>query len=308
MALATLGPGLDLHCGGADLAFPHHAFEAAQAEAVTGVAPFARAWLRAGMVTRGGEKMAKSTGNLVFVDDVLKDATPAALRLLICQRRWWETWEFDVAELPAAEARVVGLRHAAARTGAGDEARSAVVAALADDLDVPLALALAEDAGGRPRSSWSTCSDSDTWSRSAAPGCCPPPDRRRRTGRRGDPAPAVRLPADRRPNQERFAPGAGGRCVRGGAVASLVARARRRAPARRACRTRRRSDGDRLGTPLGYTYPRGYRGPVGLHTPGGRVSERRTTMPPPASHRRGERSPWNCQKRSSTTCASVCTG
>jgi len=83
MALATLGPGLDLHCGGADLAFPHHAFEAAQAEAVTGVSPFARAWLRAGMVTRGGEKMAKSTGNLVFVDDVLRDATSAALRLLI---------------------------------------------------------------------------------------------------------------------------------------------------------------------------------------------------------------------------------
>jgi cysteinyl-tRNA synthetase len=149
MALATLGPGLDLHCGGADLAFPHHAFEAAQAEAVTGVAPFARAWLRAGMVTRNGEKMAKSTGNLVFVDDVLHDATPAALRLLICQRRWWDSWEFDTADLPAAEARVHALRHAAARPASDDdEARAAVIAALADDLDVPLALALAEDAGG----------------------------------------------------------------------------------------------------------------------------------------------------------------
>jgi cysteinyl-tRNA synthetase len=149
MALATLGPGLDLHCGGADLAFPHHAFEAAQAEAVTGVAPFARAWLRAGMVTRGGEKMAKSTGNLVFVDDVLQDATPAALRLLICQRRWWDSWEFDPADLPAAEARVIALRHAAARaSGHDDQARAAVVTALADDLDVPLALALAEDTGG----------------------------------------------------------------------------------------------------------------------------------------------------------------
>jgi len=149
MALATLGPGLDLHCGGADLAFPHHAFEAAQAEAVTGVAPFARAWLRAGMVTSGGKKMAKSTGNLVFVDDVLRETTAAALRLLICQRRWWDSWEFDAAELAAAEARVIALRHAAARTTSpGDQARTAVIAALADDLDVPLALALAEDAGG----------------------------------------------------------------------------------------------------------------------------------------------------------------
>ncbi|MEO6628956.1 MAG: cysteine--tRNA ligase [Aquihabitans sp.] len=150
MALATLGPGLDLHCGGADLMFPHHAFEAAQAEAATGVTPFARAWLRAGMVTHGGEKMAKSTGNLVFVDDVLKSHSPAALRLLISSRRWWDTWEFDAADLPAAEARVVALRHAAARTNPNDDnARDAVVAALADDLDIPLALALAEDAGGR---------------------------------------------------------------------------------------------------------------------------------------------------------------
>jgi cysteinyl-tRNA synthetase len=147
MALATLGPGIDLHCGGADLAFPHHAFEAAQAEAVTGVAPFARSWLRAGMVTRGGQKMAKSTGNLVFVDDVLHTATAAALRLLVCQRRWWEGWEFDEADLPDAQARVVALRHAAATAGRPDGSAE-VAAALADDLDIPTALAVAEDAGG----------------------------------------------------------------------------------------------------------------------------------------------------------------
>jgi cysteinyl-tRNA synthetase len=152
MALATLGPGLDLHCGGADLEFPHHAFEAAQAEAVTGVTPFAKAWLRAGMVLRDGEKMAKSTGNLVFVDDVLRAHSAAALRLVICQRRWWESWEFRESDLAAAEARVAALRHASVRPGASDpadaEARAAVVRALADDLDVPTALALAEEAGG----------------------------------------------------------------------------------------------------------------------------------------------------------------
>ena len=147
MALATLGPGLDLHCGGVDLAFPHHAFEAAQAEAASGVTPFARAWLRAGMVIHGGQKMAKSTGNLVFVDDVLREATPAALRLLICQRRWWATWEFDEADLPAAQVQVVALRHAAA-SGGDETGRRAVIAALADDLDIPTALSIAEEAGG----------------------------------------------------------------------------------------------------------------------------------------------------------------
>lgn len=147
MALATLGPGLELHCGGADLAFPHHAFEAAQAEAVTGIAPFARAWLRPGMVMSGGEKMAKSTGNLVFVDDVLHDTTPAALRMAICQRRWWESWEFDQHDLPAAQARVDAIRRAAATPGDG-ASRQAVVEALADDLDIPTAIGIAEQSGG----------------------------------------------------------------------------------------------------------------------------------------------------------------
>ena len=45
MALTTFGPALDLHVGGADLRYPHHAYEAAMAEAVTGVTPFARTWV-----------------------------------------------------------------------------------------------------------------------------------------------------------------------------------------------------------------------------------------------------------------------
>jgi cysteinyl-tRNA synthetase len=69
MALSTYGSSLDLHAGGADLRFPHHAYESAQAEAATGVAPFARSWLHIGTVRLDGEKMAKSTGNLVFVRD-----------------------------------------------------------------------------------------------------------------------------------------------------------------------------------------------------------------------------------------------
>jgi len=148
MALTTLGPGLDLHCGGADLAFPHHAFEAAHAEAVTGVTPFARSWIRAGAVHYQGQKMAKSIGNLVMVRDLLADHTAAALRLLVCDRRWWDDWTFDAADLAAAEDRVAALRTAAIDGPGGDEARTRVVAALADDLDVPTALAVAEAEGG----------------------------------------------------------------------------------------------------------------------------------------------------------------
>jgi L-cysteine:1D-myo-inositol 2-amino-2-deoxy-alpha-D-glucopyranoside ligase len=76
MSLATFGPTVDLHVGGADLAFPHHAYETAQAEAYTGVRPFARAWMHVGSVLVDGQKMAKSAANLVYVRDVLERFPP----------------------------------------------------------------------------------------------------------------------------------------------------------------------------------------------------------------------------------------
>jgi cysteinyl-tRNA synthetase len=148
MALGTLGPGIDLHCGGADLAYPHHAFEAAHGEALLDVAPFARAWVRAGIVRHQGEKMAKSTGNLVFVHDVLAEHSPAALRLSLLERRWWDDWDYAEELVAAAEERVVRLRHAVAHGSRTAGAFDAALAALCDDLDVPAALAVAEDAGG----------------------------------------------------------------------------------------------------------------------------------------------------------------
>ena len=150
MALTTLGPALDLHVGGADLRFPHHMYEAAMAEAVTGVTPFARAWLHVGTVGLDGAKMAKSTGNLVLVADVLEKHPAAALRLLLVDRPWAAAWVYDPAALDAATARLERLYGAAARGAldAGTPAARDVTAALLDDLDVPRALAVAEEAGG----------------------------------------------------------------------------------------------------------------------------------------------------------------
>jgi len=149
MALATLGPGIDVHGGGADLTFPHHAFEAAQAEDATGVRPFARSWLHAGTVTVGGEKMAKSTGNLVLVHDLLEDNWPAgAVRLLLIDRRWSEGWDYSEAALGAAAARLDRLWSRAGTPANDTASEQAAVDALLDDLDVPRALAIAEGAGG----------------------------------------------------------------------------------------------------------------------------------------------------------------
>lgn len=153
MALTTYGPALDLHAGGADLRFPHHAYEAAQAEAVTGVRPFARAWMHVGTVRVGGEKMAKSAGNLVLVSDLLAKHRPAAVRLLIVSRPWNQPWDYDPADLEAAERRLDALHAAAGRPdssdGSGNAALDAVLDALLDDLDVPRALQIATDEGGR---------------------------------------------------------------------------------------------------------------------------------------------------------------
>jgi cysteinyl-tRNA synthetase len=150
MALTTLGPALDLHAGGADLRFPHHAYESAMAEALTQVRPFARAWMHVGTVRVGGVKMAKSTGNLVLVSDVIAGHPPAALRLLLLDRPWAQDWDFAPAALDDATARLERLYAAAARgvLEDGTKAAAAVTAALLDDLDVPAALAVAEEAGG----------------------------------------------------------------------------------------------------------------------------------------------------------------
>ncbi len=149
MALTTLGNGLDLHAGGADLRFPHHAYESALAEAATDVEPFARAWLHVGTVRTGGAKMAKSTGNLVLVRDVLTKARPAALRLALLDRPWAEAWDYDAEVLAAAEQRLDTLYAAAGRPGEGSPAAADEVrAALLADLDVPRALDAATEAGG----------------------------------------------------------------------------------------------------------------------------------------------------------------
>ena len=109
MVLALFGPSIDLHSGGADLAFPHHACEAALAETATGVRPLARAWLRAGTVGVDGVKMAKSTGNLVLVDDLLRDYPPAAIRLLCLNRRWAQPWSYARTDLDRAAADLDAL-------------------------------------------------------------------------------------------------------------------------------------------------------------------------------------------------------
>jgi cysteinyl-tRNA synthetase len=148
MAMATFGPALDLHSGGADLRFPHHAYETALTEALTGVRPFSRAWLHVGMVCRDGVKMAKSTGNLILVSELLQSRPATAVRLMLITAPWPDDWDYTPGALDSAIARLDALHTGAGRRASSPAAEAAATRALLDDLDVGTALAIAEEEGG----------------------------------------------------------------------------------------------------------------------------------------------------------------
>lgn len=149
MSSSAFGVGVDVHAGGTDLAFPHHAYHAAMAEALTGVTPYARAWMHVGTVLVDGVKMAKSTGNLVLLSNLLAGHTAAQIRLMLLDRPWQDAWEYKPVLLQHAKERLTDLYSAAGRTVSDtDAAQERVRAALRNDLDVPTALDVAIDAGG----------------------------------------------------------------------------------------------------------------------------------------------------------------
>jgi L-cysteine:1D-myo-inositol 2-amino-2-deoxy-alpha-D-glucopyranoside ligase len=148
IALDVLGDSIDVQGGGNDLLFPHHECSAAHAERLTGVSPFARHYVHAGMIGLNGEKMSKSRGNLVFVSRLRADhIDPMAIRLALLgdHYRVDRQWTDDL--LKAAEQRLARWREAVARAPrgpSGADLLAGVRARLADDLDTPGALALVD--------------------------------------------------------------------------------------------------------------------------------------------------------------------
>jgi L-cysteine:1D-myo-inositol 2-amino-2-deoxy-alpha-D-glucopyranoside ligase len=147
MVAKYLGETIDLHSGGGDLLFPHHECEIAQIEPITGKRPFVRIWLHTAMVELDGEKMSKSLGNLVMVDDLLKENSADAIRYYLTNHHYRQAWEHDAAALVAATEAVAELRRAAElHSGSQGEALVATTAidafaqAMEDDLDTVMAL------------------------------------------------------------------------------------------------------------------------------------------------------------------------
>ncbi len=151
MSLELLGEGFDLHCGGADLRFPHHENERAQSVAL-GKA-FANHWMHNGFVVDlEGEKMSKSLGNVLNLLDLLDKYDPRAYRMLLLQTHYRSPVRVGQDNIDASVSALAGLDSFAARTSSLAEASSdsdmlqQFVAAMDNDLDTPAAMALIFDA------------------------------------------------------------------------------------------------------------------------------------------------------------------
>jgi cysteinyl-tRNA synthetase len=154
MNLHHLGEQIDLHGGGNDLIFPHHENEIAQTECFTGLT-FARYWLHNGMLQLKGEKMSKSLGNLVSINDFLAEHDADVLRLIIAGSSYRKPLAFNDDVIADGERALERLRSAlrpaagAVESGLAVEnlgeqvarARTAFEAAMDDDFSTAGALA-----------------------------------------------------------------------------------------------------------------------------------------------------------------------
>lgn len=111
MSEKYLGLPFDIHGGGADLVFPHHENECAQSECACG-STFANYWMHSGMLQINSEKMSKSLGNFLLLHQVLEEARPQALRMLMLQTHYRSPLDFSIDRLNEADAALTRIQTA----------------------------------------------------------------------------------------------------------------------------------------------------------------------------------------------------
>ena len=111
MARRYLGPSIDIHGGGTDLIFPHHENEIAQSESCN-AAPFATYWLHNGMLQLRGEKMSKSLGNIISIDELLSKYEPDVFRILVLGSHYRKPLSYDDEVMAQAKRGLERLRGA----------------------------------------------------------------------------------------------------------------------------------------------------------------------------------------------------
>jgi cysteinyl-tRNA synthetase len=89
------GPKYDIHGGGLDLIFPHHEAEIAQMESISGEKPMVRYWMHSGFLNVSGEKMSKSLGNFITIQDLLQEYEPEVFRFFVLSTHYRSPIDFS---------------------------------------------------------------------------------------------------------------------------------------------------------------------------------------------------------------------
>ena len=151
MSRKYLGKTIDIHAGGADLIFPHHENEIAQSECANGC-KFVNYWLHNGFVTINKEKMSKSLGNFLTIDDLLKNYDSNTIRFFILTNHYRMPVEFSDEALQSAQAGAKRMLNAGVNKNVNDslditqyDEYKAFVEAMDDDLNTSKALAVLFD-------------------------------------------------------------------------------------------------------------------------------------------------------------------
>ncbi len=151
------GPQYDIHGGAVDLKFPHHEAEIAQQESASGKKPLAKLWVHTGFLLVNGEKMSKSKGNFVTMDDFLKKYLAGTFRFMVASHHYRSPMNYTLALADQSQNSIQTIKEFLAKLGlaiakGGTKSGSSTLladiekmkndfyAAMDDDLNTPLAL------------------------------------------------------------------------------------------------------------------------------------------------------------------------
>jgi cysteinyl-tRNA synthetase len=142
MSWKFLGEVFDIHGGGIDLVFPHHENELAQTCSAFGITKMANVWMHNGFLQVEGQKMSKSLGNFVTIHDLLKDWPGEVLRFNMLRTHYRQPIDWTLKGLEESWRTLDSFYDFPEFMGGLDETfDAAVLSALSDDLNTPLAIA-----------------------------------------------------------------------------------------------------------------------------------------------------------------------
>jgi cysteinyl-tRNA synthetase len=148
MCKTHLGDRIDIHCGGRDLAFPHHENESAQSCCANDTERFANYWLHNGMINMGQQKMSKSIGNILLIKEVNEQFKGEVVRYLLLSSQYRQSVDWTEDSIHKAQ-KTMDRIYATLRSNeqisasiSSENIPQELIDALDDDLNTPVAFAV----------------------------------------------------------------------------------------------------------------------------------------------------------------------